>query len=75
MDHETAVDVRVGTDVFETRVCFWPWKIEVTTAKVPGWRKAHRKIAKREGFPVLWITHIEHDPPSKGGIVTTTWEA
>lgn len=60
--------------VFECGVRFWPYKIEVTTVKAKGWRKVHRKAAKREGFTELWITHIEHDPATKSGIVTTTWE-
>ncbi|QLF84645.1 hypothetical protein SEA_GAIL_82 [Mycobacterium phage Gail] len=74
---ERHVDVAVLDQVFECRVLFWPYKIEVTTGKVPGWRKAHRRVAKREGFDHLWITHIEHDPhvgDGKGGVVTTTWE-
>ncbi|QDP44659.1 hypothetical protein SEA_NOTHINGSPECIAL_76 [Mycobacterium phage NothingSpecial] len=75
MDHEGYVMVPVRNEVFECSVRYWPYKIEVTTVKTPGWRKAHRKTAKREGFGVLWITHIEHDPASGGGVVTTTWEA
>ncbi|AOT26197.1 hypothetical protein SEA_QOBBIT_80 [Mycobacterium phage Qobbit] len=76
---ETEVMVPVKGQVFECRVVYHgTYKIEITTAKVPGWRKAHRKIANRENYPFLWITHIEHDPHvgnGRGGVVTTTWES
>ncbi|QBJ01162.1 hypothetical protein PBI_ARISSANAE_77 [Mycobacterium phage Arissanae] len=74
---EKQADVAVRNQVFESRVVYGPGQIEVTTVKAPGWRKAHRKLAKREGYPHLWITHIEHDPhvaSGNGGVVTTTWE-
>ncbi|AXH48847.1 hypothetical protein SEA_STEAMY_73 [Mycobacterium phage Steamy] len=71
---ETTRDVRVKGSVFESRIVYGGHKIEVTTVMAPGWRKAHRKLAQREGFPNLWITHIEHEPKPDRGVVTTTWE-
>ncbi|QFG04557.1 hypothetical protein SEA_JEEVES_82 [Mycobacterium phage Jeeves] len=71
---ESQVDVPVGNQVFETRIEFYKYKVVITSVKAKGWRSAHRKLAKREGFPHLWITHIEHDPHRGGGVVTTQWE-
>ena len=61
---------------FEARVEDLGYKIVITTPKLPGWRKVHKRIALREETPVLWITHIEHDPnnPCGAGFVSTTWE-
>ncbi|AOQ29039.1 hypothetical protein SEA_FAYELY_80 [Mycobacterium phage Fayely] len=74
---ETEVMVPFKGSIFEARLVYHGrHKVEVTTVKAKGWKRIHRKLAKRDGYPYLWITHIEHDPHANpgGGIVTTTWE-